>query len=464
MNNREIEEKMVEVVKDYYEKEKLNDTLAYREASEENYKAVSNLKFSKEGRSIDEMIDILNRDVFPYRVVGDHPRDFAFIPAPVEEISKIGDVLTTLYNPNAAGWFSAPVIASIENLLIDFLCEKVGFGKESGGTFVSGGSLSNLTAIVAARDDKLEMDNINKGVAYISNQAHHSVNKGLRIVGIPDSRIRSVKTDENLKMIPAELEKLILEDRKNGLIPFMVIGSAGTTNTGTIDPLFDLAQVCQRQNVWFHVDGAFGGSLLLSDTYSKRLRGIEFANSVTWDAHKWLFQTYTCAMVLVRDKKTLLKSFSDNPSYLKDAHNEEQIESWDLGPELSRPALSVKLWLTLQTLGLDEFERRIDHSVKIGEKAESELKKYDHWQIVTHGEQAILTFRYYSNKKSEEELDTINTEISHSIVNSGFAVILTTEIKDMKVLRMCTISPKTTNEDIEEVVEKLNECVESLKL
>ncbi|MGX6979283.1 pyridoxal phosphate-dependent decarboxylase family protein [Vagococcus elongatus] len=458
MGHHPMKEQLSNIISTYFEEKTVdkNQQLTYKEPSSEAFEKIIQLDFPADGRPLKEMVQVLKEEVFPYRVVGEHPRSFAFVPAPVEDVSKLGDILTTLYNPNAAGWFSAPVIAQIHKLLIDYFCQKMGYTKDFGGVFVSGGSLANLTALIAARDDKLELDQITKGVAYVSAQAHHSINKGLRMAGIPDSRIRRVKTDGALKMIPESLEEMIQEDQQKGLIPFVVIGTSGTTNSGTIDPLEDLGKVCQRHNVWFHVDGAFGASVIMSKKNASLLKGIEYADSTILDAHKWLYQTYTCAMVLVKDKKTLLKSFSDDPSYLQDAHSGQQIDSWDIGPELSRPALGVKLWLTLQVLGTDKLAENIDYSIEMAKYLETELKKSSHWEIVSSAQLAMINFRYIDKSKTEEELDQLNSKIAQKIQGSGWANILTTELKNKKVIRICTISPKVTKEDLLETIDRLD--------
>lgn len=459
MKKQDVKNQILEFVEYYYSEvdANLRETKTYTEPPVEAFEKISELGIPREGNEIGEMVNVLKEDVFPYRIVGEHPRSFAFVPAPAKDVSKLGEIMTTMYNPNAAGWFSAPIVAHIHRTLIRWLCGRVGFGEGSDGVFVSGGSLANLTGIIAGRNAKLDIEQIHKGVAYVSAQAHHSVNKGLRMVGIPDSRIRAVEIDEDFRIRPEALDKMIREDKANGLIPFMVIATAGTTNSGIIDPLEEIGAVCAEHDIWFHVDGAFGASVLVSDKYKHLLKGIETADSVIWDAHKWLFQTYTSALILVKDRQNLLNSFSDNPSYLKDASESEELNSWDLGPELSRPAFGVKLWLTLQTLGTDAIEADINHSIELIVKLEEEVTKYPNWEVVTKAQLAMVTFRYVDENKSEEELNEINVKIAHEIQSSGWANILTTEIGTKKVIRISSISPDATEEDMIETMAKLND-------
>lgn len=430
---------------------------------ENKIKELESLTITAEGRDLDSLLTVLEENVYPFRNVSEHKRNFAFIPAPAVDISKLGDLLESFYNPNAAGFYSSSGTAIIEDKLIEWLCEKAGFDPEkASGTFLSGGSMANLNATIAARDKYLKLEDIAKGVVYISDQAHHSVHKALHVIGIPDERIRRVQTDENLKIKPDILKQVIQEDKTNGFIPFIVIATAGTTNAGVIDPLNDLADVCHKENLWLHVDGAFGGSLLLSTSNKHLLKGIEKADSITWDAHKWLFQSYSCAMLLVKDKTNLLRSFSETPEYLEDASENEHINVWDLGLDLSRPARGVKLWLSLQTLGTKKMGDTIDYGIKLAEYTESVVRKTPTLEIVTPAQTAILNFRYVDPNMSEEELNHFNTKLSNKISNSGFAQILTTKLKGQTVLRMCTISPETTFEDIDKTIEHITHCINEL--
>lgn len=462
MKNNTMRQTMIDAINDYYDRLESNDNpKTYIPATPENYEFIKELSIPKSGRNLEEMVRVLHDDVFPYRIDGEHPRSLAFVPSPVSDVSKLGDIITTLYNPNAAGWFSAPIVAQIHQELIRWFCDRVGYGESSGGVFVSGGSLANLTCIIAARNDKLPIDEIHKGVAYVSEQAHHSVNKALRMIGIPDSRIRKVDTDEDMRMIPESLDALVQEDKKSGLIPFVLIATAGTTNAGTIDPLEALSGICRDHNLWFHVDGAFGASILASDTNKHLLKGVEEADSIIWDAHKWLYQTYTCAVALVKNQQTLLNSFSDNPSYLKDAAS-GQVQSWDLGPELSRSALGVKLWLTMQVLGTDTFAKNIDYSVGMAKKMESIVLNTKNWEIVTHASLGMLTFAYRDSRFTDEQMDKFHSSICNSITNDGIATVLTTEIHGRKVVRICTISPDVTVEDLELTMTELNKRMQAL--
>ncbi|MGO2083064.1 pyridoxal phosphate-dependent decarboxylase family protein [Vagococcus sp.] len=454
----EMKEHMKQFIDDFYQEDTNYDELPVVQLIEqEEFSTLSEMPIPEDGQSVEEMVHILRKEVYPNRSIGEHPRNFAFIPAPIEEVSKLGDLINLFYNPNASGWYPSSGTACIEHSLINWLCEQAGYSDDASGIFVSGGSIANLTAAIAARDNKLKPDDISKGVAYISNQAHHSVNKALHIIGIPEERIHRLETTADLKISYDDLERQIEIDQEKGFKPFLVMATAGTTNAGVIDPIEKLAEVSQRHNLWLHIDGAFGASLLLSKTHKNQLKGIELADSITWDAHKWLFQTYSCAMLLVKHRSTLLNSFSNRPEYLEDAHQADRTDFWDLGIELSRPARGIKLWLTLQTLGTKKISEQIDYGIALAEFTETQIRQTKHWEIMTPAQTAIINWRYNNPKFTDAELNKINTQLSEKMTHSGYAQVLTTKLAGKTVLRMCTLSPLTTETDIVKTIEKLNQ-------
>lgn len=459
----EIKDIMTKFIDDYY-KEDMNysDTPVVQLVDQEMFSNLSSIDIPENGKPLEDMVQVLRQDIYANRSIGEHPRNFAFIPAPIEDVSKLGDLINLFYNPNACGWYPSSGTACIEHSLINWLCEQARYSNDSSGIFVSGGSTANLTAAIAARDSKLNADDIAKGVAYISNQAHHSVNKALHVIGIPDSRIHKIDTTDDLKIDPINLSHQINLDKQNGLKPFLIIASAGTTNAGVIDPLHELSAIAKEHDLWFHVDGAFGASVLLSNKNRHLVDGIEEADSITWDAHKWLFQTYSCAMLLVKHASSLLHSFSERPEYLEDAHQADHTDFWDLGIELSRPARGMKLWLTLQALGTKKIGDQIDYGINMAEYTQSQIERYSHWEIVTPAQTAVVNFRYINDSLDEDELDKINDHLSETMTSTGYAQVLTTKLFDKTVLRMCTLSPLTTHKDIETTIETLNQFVEKL--
>lgn len=337
------------------------------------------------------------------------------------------------------------------------MCDLAGYPSTAGGLFVSGGSIANLTALTAARDARLNYDQRSKAIIYVSDQTHSSVAKGLHIIGFSKEQIHIIPTDSCFCMDMKKLQDAVNKDVSNHKKPFAVIASAGTTNTGSIDPIKEISLLCKKYHMWLHVDGAIGASALLSDKHKKALSGIELSDSLSWDAHKWLMQTYGCSIVLVRDQSFLVDSFAAHPEYLKDAESYDgSVEFWDLGPELTRPARGLKLWLTLQTIGTEGIAHAIDHGCALAALVEKTFSQNPHWKIVSHAQLGIVNFRYIGDGTySQKDLDEVNQNISREITESGFAQIFTTELLGKKVLRMCTIHPETTEEDICDTLDRV---------
>lgn len=415
-----------------------------------------------QGRPLEEVWDELLRDVCPGMMLHQHPRSFACVPSSSSTLlSWLGDLLTAAYNPHASCRAHGPALFRIEEKVIRWLCDQVGYPAQAGGLFLSGGSLANLTALTAARDAKLPEDQRGNAVVYLSDQTHASVSKALHIIGFRKDQLRVLPTDTAFRLDLSALRAAAAEDACQGKRPFAVVASAGSTNTGSIDPLNAIADLCQRCGMWMHVDGAYGASALLSPTQRAALKGIERSDSLSWDAHKWMLQTYACSMVLVREQSNLLHSFVAHPEYLQDATDSpESVEFWDLGPELTRPARGLKLWLTLQTLGSQEMGHIIDHGCALAQTAERLLRTWPDWEIVTPAQLAILNFRYAPKGCTPAQIDAWNHTIARQITESGFATVYTTELRGQTVLRLCTINPRTTEEDICQTLERLAELAQ----
>ncbi|MDO4280342.1 MAG: aminotransferase class V-fold PLP-dependent enzyme [Peptococcaceae bacterium] len=410
-----------------------------------------------DGRALADVYEEMREEIYAHTILAQHPRFFACVPSTASLLSWMGEAMTAAYNPHASCQINAPVADLIEKKLVRWLCDAAGYPEGAGGLFVSGGSMANLTALVAARDAKLSADARGRAVVYLSDQTHSSVAKALTIIGFGKEQVRLVATDADFRMDMGALAAAVAADKAAGRKPFAVVASAGTTNTGSVDPLEAIADLCAKEDMWLHVDGAFGASVLLSTSHRARLSGIERADSLSWDAHKWLLQTFGCGIVLVRNCQTLINSFVAHPEYLKDVENDEDgIEFWDLGPELTRPARALKLWLTLQTMGTDAVGRAIDHGFALAEAAESLLAARDGWEIVSHAQLGVVNFRYVGDGTLDEDaLALINARISQDVSADGFAMVFTTELRGKKVLRLCTIHPETTFEDVRRTVDKI---------
>jgi aromatic-L-amino-acid decarboxylase len=256
------------------------------------------------GRDPSELLAQLERDVFPNNLHVDHPRFFAFVPGPNNFVSTMADALAAGFNIFNGTWLGGSAAAAVELGVVRWFCRMCGFPTTAGGLFVSGGSMANLTALVAARHSLLQ-DRVERATVYFSDQTHSSVERAMRVIGFAPEQMRKLEADENFRLSIQTLRRAIADDRAKGLRPFCVIANAGTTNTGAVDPLNELAELVAKEKLWLHIDGAFGAAAILSDRGRALLRGLERADSISLDPHKWLFQSFECGCVLVRDAAVL---------------------------------------------------------------------------------------------------------------------------------------------------------------
>jgi aromatic-L-amino-acid decarboxylase len=414
------------------------------------------------GRPAEEILEEIREHVFSHLILSGHPRFFAYIPSPNNFVSAVAAALISGFNPYAGLWLEGAGPAQIELNIIAWLAREMGLPESAGGLFVSGGSMANLTALAAARHVRLGED-FGKGVVYFSDQTHYSVEKGLSVLGLRHDQIRKIPSDDAFRLSTSELQSAVEEDRMAGRIPFCVIANAGTTNTGTVDPLPALADFCRREGIWFHVDGAFGAGAMLCDRGKALLQGLDRVDSLSVDPHKWMFQPYEMGCVLVRDRRDLKAAFRVMPEYLKDADlSKAEVNFCDYGIQLTRSFRALKLWMSLNVFGVEAYRRAVDRGFTLADFAYGILKDYPVFKIVTQPEMAVITFRYTVPGQREDDIDTLNERIVERVIQDGLAMITSTTLKGRKVLRMCTINPRTTEEDIRLTVEHIKEVGDHL--
>ena len=436
----------------------IRDLPLFNRPDQETLDRIAAMDIPAQGRDPLVVGEELVNDVFEHAMLIQHPRFYSFVASAVSPYSLAGSILTDIYNIHAGGWELAPCAGLIEEKLVKWMGSCAGYtGEKVGGVFLSGGSMANMSAMVAARDSRLAPEEFSKGTIYFSDQTHSSNEKGLRIIGFRKDQIVKIPTDDEFKVRVDLLEEAICRDLDSGKKPFAIIGNIGTTNTGSIDPLDKMGAIAKKYNLWFHVDGAFGASILISPIYRNLAKGVELSDSLSWDTHKWLMQTYSCSTLIVQDKSSLLNSFTEHPEYLADVNSSEHNDSWDLGPEMSRPHRAIKLWYTLQATGTDLLAELIEYSFFNANLVKIELSKLPNWKIISNPSCGTINFRYEPDGLSDEQLNALTASISNEIIKSGFAYIVTTTLKGRKTLRMCIINANTTEDDIQRTVALLNE-------
>ena len=375
---------------------------------------------------------------------GDHPRYFARVPGPSSFAGVLGDWLGTGFNAIAASWKGGSGPATVELVVLDWLRSLLGMPEGTEGVLASGGSLANVTALATAR----AVDG--PGVAYLSDQTHSSISRGLVALGFGPGEVRMIPTDEAMRMPLDAVEAAIAEDRAAGRRPGFVVASAGTTNTGSVDPLHPLADLCAEQGMWFHVDGAYGAPAALCEPGRRVLDGIERADSLVLDPHKWLFQPYDVGCLLVRRPGALDRAFHMTPEYLLDvAAIVAEVDFRNRSLELSRRSRALKIWLTFHTYGLERIRGAIERGIRLAEEAERLLRADGRFEIVTPAQLGIVTFALHGASHAD------HVARATAIGVDGYAALTTTLLHERSVLRLCTINPLTTEVDLAGTIERI---------
>jgi len=407
------------------------------------------------GVDVGTVIRQLQQDVFSNIMHNDHPRCFAFIPGPGNFVSVMADALASGFNVIAADWLDASGPSEVEVVTVDWLRQLCALPESAGGLFVSGGSMANLISLRTARHVMLR-EKTAGAVVYCSDQTHSSVERALQVLGFETTQLRKLPSDDLFRLSVTCLKQEVTADRAAGKVPFCVIANAGTTNTGAVDPLIEAAELCKQEGLWLHVDGAYGAPAVLCEKGRSLLRGLQLADSLSLDPHKWLFQPFEIGCVLIRDVHLLKEAFAIRPEYLKDLESTaEEINFCDYGIQLSRSFRALKLWMSLKVFGLEAFREAVARGFVLAEFAETLLRASPHWEIVTAASMGIVTFRFVQERGSQHDLDQVNQRIVDEIFKEGFATVSSTRLRGRKVLRLCTINPRTTEDDIRQTVYRM---------
>ncbi len=408
----------------------------------------------EEGRELAELLDTVLGDILPLAGRIDHPRFLAFIPSSPTWASVLANFLTTGYNVFQGTWLESSGPSQIEVTVTEWFREWMGYPEGGGGLFTSGGSAANLIAIVAARE---AAGNPACGTVYASEQTHASVSRAARIAGIDPALIRDVPTDDALRIRPSRLVAAIRRDRAKGLQPFCLVANAGTTNTGSIDPLAELATIARAEGIWYHIDAAYGGFAVLDPGTRPFLEGIELSDSLTLDPHKWFFQPYETGCLLARDATRLEAAFRIMPAYLQDAQwGPEHVNFCDRGLQLTRVFRALRVWLSVQRYGVAAHRAEIGRAIALARGAEARIRTAEELELLSPQSLGIVCFRYRGDGSvPQDALDHLNERIQDDIVQSGFAMMSSTRVKGCFSLRFCVLNYRTTEEDLARTLERI---------
>jgi aromatic-L-amino-acid/L-tryptophan decarboxylase len=414
-------------------------------------------EFAEQGRDPAAVLDYIAECVDRPGFATTSPRFMAYIPGGGLFHSGLGDLLAAASNKYSGFASASPGAVRIENACSAWLASVIGYPKDSAGTLTSGGSIANLTAIVAARE---AYDPEGGGAVYVTRFAHYCIDKALHIAGRGRAPKREIATDASWRMSAAALEQALEEDRRGGVRPWLVVASAGTVDTGAIDPLPEIAELCRRDGAWLHVDGAYGGLFALCDEGREKLRGIEQADSVALDPHKTLFLPYGTGAALVREGKLLSQAFSASAEYIRPLGESEVGPSpADFSPELTRHFRAMRLWLPLQIAGIAAFRAAQAEKLALGRYFHARLAGIDGWDPGPAPDLSVVAFRYLPKNGDPDEF---NARLLTHLQQEGRVMLSGTRIDGTFYIRCAILCFRTHIEHVDDCVDAVVRAVEAL--
>ena len=407
----------------------------------------------EDGRPATEVLDRAAREILPIALQFDHPRQFSFIPSAPTWPGVLADFMAAGYNVNLASWLMSSGPTQLELVVIDWFRRWIGYPESAGGLFTSGGSAASLDALVAARESAGHPE---RPTVYMSDQSHSALIRATRIIGIRPEGIRLLPCDERFRLDVEALARAAAEDRAAGFNPIAVCANAGASGTGAIDPLEAMADYCEAEGIWLHVDASYGGFAMVTEEGKKLLRGIERADSVGMDAHKWFFQPYETGSLLVKDVRTLESAFAVRHDVLQDTiwgANHPNIS--DRGLQLSRSFRALKVWMSVQTFGMAAFRRAVSNGMELAARAEESIRASPVMEMLNPASLGIVCFRVNPKDTAldEEALEKINRNVLARVFWEDRAFMSSTSLRKRFSLRLCILNHTTTWDDVRETLE-----------
>ncbi len=455
----ELRELMLQQVQRYGEhflKSTIESKIKVFEHDHTSISRLDKLGFSEMPKSLASLLELLYDTVDTTGINPAAPNHFGYVPGGGIYPAALGDYLVDLTNRYAGITFANPGAVRMENILLEWMAEMVGYPKSATGNLASGGSIASLIAIVSARDHhKINPENVRKSVVYCTSQIHHCLLKAFRIAGLDYLITRHIQVDRDYAMDPKHLEKTLQTDIEAGLNPFLILASAGSTDVGVIDPLKAIGLLAKKYSCWFHVDAAYGGFFMLVDNLKEKFDGMELSDSVVIDPHKGLFLPYGTGAVLVKERAAVVRSHHYRANYMQDAfQDEEDISPADVSPELTKHFRGLRMWLPLQLIGLAPFKAALEEKIY--------LCRYFYQKVKELGFEAgpdpmlsVCLFRWTKSK----DPDRFNQMLLVQIQKAGSTFISSTTIDSTFWLRVCIMVFRTHLEHVDQFLTELAEII-----
>lgn len=415
-------------------------------------------EFSEEAGELESMFDLLDKSVSTEGINPASGGHVGYIPGGGVYPSALGDFLADVTNRYSGVSYASPGAARMEQELVRWMARLVGYPASSGGDLTSGGSIANLTAIIAARETmKIRSRDIERSCIYMTADTHHCVDKSIRAAGLAECPKRHVPMDEHFRMDVSVLTEMIQQDEAAGLRPWLITASAGTTDTGAVDPIDEIATLAEQRGLWLHVDAAYGGFFLLCEEGRQVLRGLDMAHSIVLDPHKGMFLPYGSGAVLVKNVDWLAGSQSYEADYMQDANNTPgNYSPADLSLELSRPFRGLRFWLPLKIFGLAPFRAALAEKIWLARYFHEQLDNTPGWEVGPYPELSVATFRFVS---MQGDSNAFNERLAEAVRADGKIFISSTLIDGKFVLRLAVLHFRTHLETIDYLLGLLRRLV-----
>ena len=413
------------------------------------------------GAALPGLLDVIRDVVSRYNRHSAHPRCFGYICSPGAPITAISHMIAAALNINVTCWRSSPSGTEIEHVVINWLKEMLGYPADAAGLLVSGGSMANFAALAAARSAKAPANVVRDGMSagprmcvYVSEEGHFSITKAAGMLGIGESNVRQIKTDDQLRIDLADLERNVQQDRAAGHLPFCVVANAGTTATGAFDPLGELADFARHRDLWLHVDAAYGGFAAMAPAARHLFARIAEADSVALDPHKWLYGPMGCGCVLYKDPETARAAFTHDAEYTRRIGlvRDEAFAFWDYGPELSRPFRALDLWLLIKYVGAATLAAAVESNLACAKHLEKLVEASDDFEMLAPVELSIFCFRH-KPRGFAGDLDALNEQTLIRLQRDGSSYVSNARIRGRFALRGCVLNYRTTLADMQTLLE-----------
>jgi len=417
---------------------------------------------SEEPISTEEMLSLFEENV---EIPGLNPASgghLAYIPGGGIYYSSLGDYIAAITNRYAGVFYPSPGAVRMTNMLIRWMSDIVGYPESAAGNLCSGGSIANLTAIVTARDAKrLKGADYHKCVIYTTTQAHHCIDKAINIAGMSETVRTFIAIDDRYQMMPGELEVQIKKDKEAGLIPWLVVAAAGTTDVGAIDPLEEIGEISKRHDLWFHIDGAYGAFFALTDTGKDLLKGMNLSDSIVMDPHKSLFLPYGLGVLLVKDRKHLQYSHRYSANYLQDVVDvADELSPADISPELTKHFRALRMWLPLKLCGTKAFTACLDEKLLLAQYFREKIMEIPGFEVGAPPNLSVTTFRFIPGSGDANDF---NKRLLQAILKDGRVFLSSTDLEGVFTLRLAVLAfrshLRTVDLALEIIAEKTNELV-----